>query len=362
MKKLRVQKSKTVLFIAMLCASVLVSGGCSKKKDDAKKDTDKKDKKITGVTLGEYKTISLDTKKINEQVQTQIDQTLNTYADHKKVKKGKVSKGDTVNIFYVGRLNGKKFDGGSCTKKENPNGYNLTIGEGQFIEGFEDGLIGSKPGDTVKVKATFPKQYPKSPELAGKTAVFTVDVNYIQGETILPKLTDEFVAENLSSYQSVDDFKNTLRTRTVEDLAWESVYTSSKVEEYPEDEVNQMYNQLYTSINYYLAQNSFTLDDYVKQQNTTQEDFEKQLRQTAQNDVGKQLIYERISQEEGIEVTDKEYQDSLKDYLANYGCEDEKGLDEIFESYYGTKAKEVIMDDMLFKKVKDYLVANVTEE
>lgn len=360
MKRFRLKRSKIVVFTAMLCASVLISGGCSLKKDNAKKDTDKKE--ITGVTLGEYKTISLDTKEINEQVQTQIDQTLNTYADYKKVMKGKVKKGDTVNIYYVGRVDGKKFDGGSCTKEDTPGGYNLTIGSGQFIEGFEDGLIGSKPGDTVKVKATFPKEYSQSPDLAGKKAVFTVDINYIQGEAVLPKLTDEFVVQNLSSYKSADEYKDTLRTRTIEDLAWNAVFTSSKVEEYPEEEVDKTYNQLYTSINYYLAQNSFTLDDYIEQQRTTKEDFEKTLRETAQNDVGKQLVYESIAKNEKLEVTDEEYQESLKDYLANYGCEDEAGLDEIFESYYGTKAKDVITDDMLFKKVKDYLVDNVTEK
>ena len=344
----------------LLCAAMTVSTGCSL--GDKLNSVTKKEKSNSDyVTLGEYKSISLKKSDVDKQVQSQIDETLDTYADYKQVKKGKVKKNDTVNIYYVGRMNGKKFDGGSCTKKEMPTGYNLTIGSNSFIPGFEDGLIGKSVGDTVKVNTTFPDPYPNNPDFAGKKAVFTVTINYIQGDKILPELNDEFVTTNLSTYKSVDDYKSTLRQHSLQDMAWEKVYGEAKVNDYPQDQVDEMYNQLYTSINYYLQQNSYQLSDYLSAQNTTSEDFKKQLQDTAKQDVGKQLVYGAIAEKEKLEITEEEYEKELKNYLTSYNCEDEKALDEIFQNYYGTNAKSIIKDDLLFEKVKSLLSENVKE-
>lgn len=97
-----------------------------------------------------------------------------------------VQSGDVANIDYVGKIDGEEFSGGSAT------GYDLTIGSGTFIDGFEDQLIGAKVGDTVTVNVTFPDDY-SSADLAGKEAEFTVTVNSIS-EQVVPELTDEYVA------------------------------------------------------------------------------------------------------------------------------------------------------------------------
>lgn len=344
----------------LLCTSMLVSSGCSLK--DKVNDVTKKEKTNSEyVTLGEYKTISLKKSEIDEQVQSQIDQTREEYATYKTVKKGKVKDGDTVNVYYVGRMNGKKFEGGSCTKKDSPAGYDLTIGSNSFIDGFEEGLIGASIGDTVKVNTTFPDPYPNNPDYAGKKAVFTVTINSKQGEKVLPEIDDEFVTTNLTSYKSLEDYTSTLKNTTVETMAWQAVYEASKVNEYPQDKVDEMYNQLYTSIKYYLTQNNYTLDDYLEAQQDTQENFEKQLKETAQTDVGKQLIYGAIAEKEKIAVTEEEYQKEMKEYLTSYNCEDEEALDEMFQNYYGTDAASIIKDDILFQKVKSELAKNVKE-
>ena len=349
--------SQTALSV-LLCATMVFTSGCSLG------GTKTKEKKADSeyVQLTDYKKVSLKKSEVDEQVQKQIDSTLDNYAEYKKKKKGKVKKGDTVNIYYVGRVKGKKFDGGTCTKTENPDGYNLTIGSGTFIPGFEDGLIGAKVGQSLDVKATFPKQYSNNPDLAGKKAVFHVTVNYIQGKKVLPELTDEFVTKNLTSYKSLEDYKSTLRQHSIEDLAWDSVYNASKVKEYPSDRVKAMYDQLYTSINYYLKQNNYTISDYLSAQKTTSADFKKDLKKTAKEDVGKQLIYGAIAEKEDIKITDKEYKAELKSYLSTYNCKDEEELNKQFQNYYGTDAKELIMDDLLYKKVKTYLADNVEEK
>ena len=142
------RKTSQIALSVLLCVTVAFTSGCSVGK---KKTAEKADSEY--VTLGEYKKISVKKSEIDEQVQKQIDSTLDTYAEYKKKKTGKVKDKDTVNIYYVGKVNGKKFSGGSCTKKENPDGYNLTIGSGTFIPGFEDGLIGAQVGQTLEVKA-----------------------------------------------------------------------------------------------------------------------------------------------------------------------------------------------------------------
>ena len=106
------------------------------------------------VTVCDYSSLKIAKKDIevsDSDVQSQIDSILSNYK--KQVTDRKVKKGDVVNIDYTGTIDGKEFDGGSAT------GANLTIGSGTFIDGFEDQLIGKKPGETIQVKVTFPKDY-----------------------------------------------------------------------------------------------------------------------------------------------------------------------------------------------------------
>lgn len=342
-----------------LCTAMVFAGGCSKKEKSSKKE----EKAATEyVKLCEYNPVTIKTADLDEYVQGQIDQTLAEYTTYKKVKKGKVKDGDTVNIYYVGRMKGKKFDGGSCTKKDTPEGYDLTIGSNSFIDGFEEGLIGAKVGDTVKVNTQFPDEYANNPDYAGKKAVFTVTINYIQGDAIVPEVTDEFVKKNLTTYESAEDFKNTLREYGIKELAWTAVQEGSTIEEYPQDQVDEMYNQLYTSITYYLQQSGYALSDYLEAQQTTEDAFEEQLKTTAKEDVGRILICKAIADAEGISVSDEEYKKELENYISNYNVEDEAALDELFKNYYGTDAKSIIVDDMLFQEVKAFLAENAKEE
>ena len=340
----------------MLCMAMLAAlTGCSRK-DKTETESNK-----DYVTLSEYEEISLKSSDIDQSVDSTVNSMLEQYGSYKKLKKGKVKSGDTVNIYYVGRINGKKFDGGSLTKKDSADGYNLTIGSGSFISGFEDGLIGARPGQTLDVKATFPDPYENNPDLAGKKAVFTVTVNYIQGDKVLPELTDKFVKKNLTGYSTAEEYKASVREDAVKSAAWDEVYNSTEILSYPEDRVDAMYQQLRKSIIYYLEQQNYTLSDYLESQNTTSEDFTEQLQDTARTDVGKQLVYGAIAEEQKLAVTEDEYQEELSEYLTNYQCDDEDALNELFQQYYGTDARDLIEDDLLFQKVKDYLAGNVIE-
>ena len=175
-------------WIATMCIAVtaVMVGGCGgqkKEKTVEKIDYDK------CVTLGDYKNISLESSQIDSQAKLQIDQVLQNNSTFDKITKGKVAEGDTVNIFYVGKMDGTAFEGGTLTEKEQPEGYDLKIGGGQFIPGFEDALIGKKIGETCDINLTFPESYPSNPDLAGKPVVFTVTINSKQGAEHIPELT-----------------------------------------------------------------------------------------------------------------------------------------------------------------------------
>lgn len=364
------RKTKKLLAL-ILCASMTVTAftGCGKKDADTDKKSASEELKETEpliadaasyIELAEYKTIELEKKEIDEKLQSQIDGVLESNVSYKEIKSGKVKKGDTVNIYYVGKMDGKAFDGGSCTKETTPDGYDLEIGSGAFIDGFEDALIGKIIGDTVDINVTFPKDY-TSEELAGKPAVFTVTLNYKRGKKITPEFDDAFVKKNLSEYKSVKDYKKKTRESIIKSMAMEKVCSDTKVNKYPKDKVSAMKTQMKKSIENYLSQSNTTLEDYLAGQNMTEEDYAKQLEKTSKEDVGNQLVYNAVAQAENIEITDDEYQKELKTYLENYGCKKESELNKTFSQNYGTTIKTVIYNSLLYSKIADYLVKNVKE-
>ena len=376
-------------FLALvLCVSMaLPFTGCSSskdnkestssetKKDDDKEDGNKEEEYVREadvykdldfskyVTTGDYASIQLSKKdidnKTDEMVQTNIERT----DSYKKDKKSKIKEGDTVNIFYVGKMDGKEFDGGSCTKENTPDGHNLKIGSGDFIEGFEDGLIGKTPGKTYDVKSKFPEGYKLNPDYAGKEAIFTVTVNYILD---WPELSDNFVKSNFKDFDK--DYKNTakdytqyIRDNVVKDMAWESVYTKSDIKEYPEDLLERVKTQYRTPIVYYLKQNGTDLKDYLEMQSMTEEDFEKNVETSAKSDLGKRLVFNAIAQKEGIGLDEDAYKEVIGSYLKEYAVEDQKELDKLFDEYFGTKSEDIINNEILYESVNNFLTGKVKE-
>lgn len=365
------------LLAVTLCASIaFASTGCgttNKLKNaitnnktassDTKKESSESVKCVDYVTLGDYSTIKIKKSEIDKSTKQQIEKNIKSTGDYTKVKTGKIKKGDIVNIYYVGKVNGKAFDGGSLTKKTNKAGYDLEIGSKTFIDGFEDGLIGKKVGSKCKVNVTFPKNYSQNQKLAGKKAVFSVTINF---KEVYPKLSDKFVKKNLKDFDK--NYANTakgytkyIRDNILADKAWSTFYDTCKVKDYPKSKLDTMKTQLKTSITYYLKNNGYTLENYLKAQNSTMDDFNKQLETTAKSDVAKQLVYGAVGEKENITVSDKQYKEEVKTYLTNYNCKNEKELDSTFKDYYGVDAKSIINDDILYKNVKNFLVKNVKE-
>lgn len=190
----------------------------------------------------------------------------------------KIANGMTVNVDYVGKIDGTAFDGGTASD------YDLTIGSGTFIDGFEDQLVGHTKGETVDVKVTFPDSY-ASTDLAGKDAVFTVTINKVYKTT---------PGEALSNIVSKSDFQ-----KYPEQLqeSWRS-YWSAYVEQ--------------TAANY-----SMTTSDYLSQVGKTQDDINEMADSYLKTD----MVSRAIVQKEGIAENDDIYKNAVKSVLANYNAD-----------------------------------------
>ena len=139
----------------------------------------------------------------DETVENVLASELARHAYQQEVTDRPAKEGDTVNIDYKGMKDGVAFEGGTAQ------GYDLTLGSGSFIDGFEDGLIGAETGETRNLELKFPYRYKNNPDLAGQPVVFEVTVNKIV-ETVTPELTDEYAAEN-SDYATAEEYREGLR-------------------------------------------------------------------------------------------------------------------------------------------------------
>ena len=227
------------------------------------------------VTLSEdYASIPLkkaDIEPTEEDVQSQIDSLLSQNTTTQQITDRAAADGDTVNIDYVGTVDGVAFTGGTYS------GYSLTLGSGSFIDGFEDQIVGHKPGETFEVNVTFPDGYSDSTDaegnavvLSNKKAVFSVTLNYIS-EEILPELTDAWVEENFSStdgVHTVEDlraeyqkmlYQNNLNTAVMNYLLANSTFKDLP-KEVTDYQVNQCLNYYYTMAQHY----GYDLDSFLQ--------------------------------------------------------------------------------------------------
>ena len=194
---------------------------------------------------------------INDYIDSNV---LSNFATTNEVKDRAAADGDTVNIDYVGRIDGVAFDGGD-TKGS---GADLTLGSGTYIDNFEDQIVGHTPGETFDVTVTFPEDYGNE-DLNGKEAVFETTLNYIK-ESVTPELTDDWVKENLGesmSLNSVDELKAFVKSTMLYDNQASDVYTDLHDKASYADELPQ------TALDYYRDVVLYRVYSYAKNYGTT---------------------------------------------------------------------------------------------
>lgn len=308
------------------------------------------------VTLGDYKGVTVE-KTIqsvtDEDVQNEIDNALANYP----VEVDQAAKeGDTVNIDYVGKIDGEEFDGGS------DQGADLKLGSGKFIDGFEDGLIGARKGETRTLNLTFPEDYTQ--DLAGKAVEFTVTVNAVKEPLSEP--TDQWVADNIEGYDNIADYKAGIRSEQEESneqtaenqvryVAWTQVIDNCTINEYPETLVEvgkKLYEQ---QVETYAKYAGMELDAYIESSGLTQEEYQSNMEEYGKNVAAQALVCQAICDKEGFAIGDDDYQKALQDMLTEYGCTE----DELIQTYGQDNVEQSIMLNRVSNLILEN--ANVTE-
>lgn len=262
-----------------------------------------------------------------------------------------VQNGDTVNIDFEGKMNGVAFEGGTSK------GYDLVIGSGSFIDGFEEGLIGAEIGQTLDLNLYFPDPYPNNMDYSGKPVVFTVKVNSIMANSY-PELTDEYVAQNFSSYASAKEFLEDLVTSCSEDKKWNAVkkvlIESATVKAYPDKEVNEFEDELNSNYQQYADSFNISLEEFVKQYlKMDYETYCNNVTDYAKEQVRSQMICVAIARREGIELTDTEFNDYLEFYTSQYGYE---STDECLEKFGKAKITVLGLVDTVIAKASELAI------
>lgn len=294
---------------------------------------------------------------VNDYIQNSV---LPYYPVYTKGDKTTVESGDVVNIDYTGTLNGEAFDGGSDT------GYNLEIGSGQFIDGFEDGLIGANVGESRDLNLTFPEDYP-SADMAGQAVVFHVTVNGIMNaaDATLDTVDDAYVAQNFSTYglSTVDDmnayFTDMLssqyeneRLMDLQTKVMEQLEAGCEVE-LPEGLLDARKDQVIQQTEASAQQAGSSYEDYIASYYgySTAEEFEAYVEETLQEQLVQELILEAIVEDQDVSINTADFDDFVAQYVSYYGFEDEEAF---FESYGGEDfVKLSFAENIAYQNVMD---------
>ena len=272
------------------------------------------------VELGEYLGLSLDPIEVtvtDVDVEMTIENTVKSRNLYDELTEGTVENGDIANIDYEGKIDGVAFDGGTAQ------GYDLEIGSGTFIPGFEEGLVGAQAGQTIDLDVTFPEEYGNA-DYAGKAAVFTVTVNGIKR---MPAMDDE-LAKKLSDgeFETMDEYKESVRKeiagqmRDEESELVEKIVAGCERIEIPSDLLD-----LYVEDNLKYAEQMYSyygisLEDAVTgYYGMSMEDYTQQVRQSVQESLEKQMVVEAVIEKEGITVDDEALAVGAQELAEKYG-------------------------------------------
>jgi trigger factor len=280
------------------------------------------------VKLGEYKGIEVQDKEFpvdDEAVNEEIDRILKSHAEITVVEDGEVQEGDSVNIDFFGTIDGEPFEGGEA---EN---YQLEIGSGLFIKGFEEQLVGMKPGEERTIEVTFPEDYHVK-TLAGKLAKFRVVLHDIKRK-VARELNDEFVQE-ISEFKTVDEFKEDVKKqlleradfqhkRYIEDEVVEKVVAGATID-IPEVMIEHEINHQIDNFARQLQMQQIPFDEYLEFTGMTREELKERFRESAERNVRTALVLDAVAAVEGLAPTDEDIDAEIAKLAESTGLEAER--------------------------------------
>lgn len=310
------------------------------------------------VKLGEYKNLTVekqDTEVTDEDVDARVKSAQEQQAEL-AIKEDAAVEGDTVVIDFEGFVGDEAFEGG---KGEN---YSLELGSGSFIPGFEEQLVGQKAGDSLDVTVTFPEDY-QAEDLAGKEAVFKVTVHEVKAKE-LPELDDEFAKDVDDSVSSLAELKEKFRQElteskaqaakdAVEEAAIRQAVENAEIVELPHvmvhDEVHRAMDEFLNN----MQRQGISPEMYYQLTGSTEQDLHQQFEAEADTRVKTNLVIEAIAKAEGLEATEEEIANEIKELSETYNMPE-------------AQVKRVLTEDMLkhdvtMKKAVDLVTSTVVE-
>ena len=287
-------------------------------------------------------------------VDAEVEKVLERNARNVPVEGRAAKEGDIANIDFVGTVDGVKFQGGEAQK------FDLTLGSGQFIPGFEDQVIGMNVGEKKDVNVTFPENY-QAEDLKGKAAVFAVTLNSLSVKE-KPELTDAFIKEATGS-ETVEAYKQKTKERLQQQADSRSTDDTENAilneiakgaeAEIPQAMIETEIDNLVKRFEYQLMYQGLKLDDYLGYIKTTKEEFRKNYEDAAKQNVLKQLIISKIIKDEKIEADEAEVKEKIAKQAESVG----KSAEE-YEKTMDPRQVDYIKNDIAVTKLFDFLKAN----
>ena len=312
------------------------------------------------IQLGDY--LGLEVKKpldvaTDEEIEASITKELEKNAEMILKESGALEVTDTAVFDFSGSVDGVKFDGGTS---EN---YELVIGSGQFIPGFEEQMIGMTPESDKDVVVTFPTEYHEA-SLAGKEAVFAVKLHEIK-QRVVPTLSDDFVKGlDLENVNTVDEYKAHIKANLEKGKADRNVneVTNKVVElatanatfEVPEEMIKEESARLHETTEKQIKQYGLEFDMYLQYMGKTKEEYDADLLAQATRTISSQLVVEAIGKKENLTASKEEIEAKYLEIVEQY-----KSQNVTLEQAQAAIPETAVVDEIVFKKAIDLLVQNV---
>ena len=313
------------------------------------------------VTLGQYKGVEIDKVEATvsaEEVEAEIKREQEANAREISVEGRPVQNGDLTVIDFEGFVDGEAFAGGKGEE------YDLTIGSGAFIPGFEEQLVGAEIGKEVEVNVTFPAEY-HAAELAGKEAVFKCTVKEIK-EKELPELDDEFASE-VSEFDTMEEYKASVEkkladkkaadVKSAKETAAVDAAVANATMEIPAAMIETQQRQMVDDFAQRLQMQGLSLDQYFQFTGLTASAMMDQVKPQAENRIKSSLVLEAIVKAEGIVATEEDFTAEVAKMAEQYKMEVTA-----IEEMIGEAGKKQIMNDLAIAKAVEFVVANAVEK
>lgn len=306
------------------------------------------------IELGDYKGLEIEKQNVElteEELQESIDHQLGHLAEMVVKEDGAVEDGDTVNIDFDGYVDGEQFEGGQAE------GYDLEIGSGSFIPGFEEQLVGVKIGEEKDVTVTFPEEY-HAEELTGKEATFKAKVNEIKYKDV-PELTDEIANELDAEANTVDEYKENLRKKLTEQKETDaennqkeeaiSKASNNASVEIPDAMINTELDRMVQEFGQRMQQQGLNLETYYQISGQDESQLREQMKDDAEERVKTNLTLTAIADAEEIEVTEADIDKELEKMSGQFNM----SVEDIKQTLGNT---DIVKNDVRIQNVIDLLV------